>query len=542
MGVVGLILAGRQWDDFVITFTGFLTPQGFALYALTLAGLKVTHELGHGLVAQRFGVRVPVMGVAFLVMFPVLYTDTTGAWELRSRRERLLIDAGGMMAELLIACVAVFAWSFLPDGAMRQVAFFVATTSWTLSLLVNLNPCMRFDGYYLVGDALGVANLQGSSFAYARWRMREWLFALRESPPPLEDAGGRGLEAALLAYAYATWVYRFFLFVGIALLVHHIFPTALGITLFIVEIGMFIALPIHRELKAWWSRRVAILRSRRGRTTLAASATALAALFAPLGTRVSAPALVAPAERVEVFAPAGASVAEVRVRHGDRVATGEVLLVLRSPELAHGREVAELDLASARAELARAEATEGYRSEREPLRDAVRRAEARLAGAEAMGARLVLRAPVSGTVERPSTPLRNGEHVGPASPLLSIRGGGSEAVLRLSEAGAARVRKGARVEVFTPSGVREGRVSSLAPTSRRVETEPALASVHGGPLAVDPDGDALVLRSPAVDAVVELAGEAREGLGTAWVEARRESVGTRIVRRVRGVLLREFDF
>ena len=543
MGAVGLVLAGRQWDDFVTTFTGFLTPQGLMLYGLTLAGLKVLHELGHGLVAQRFGVRVPVMGLAFLVMFPVLYTDTTGAWELRSRRERMLIDAGGVITELLIACLAVFAWSFLPDGAMRQVAFFVATTSWTLSLLVNLNPCMRFDGYYLVGDALGVANLQNSSFAFARWRMREWLFGLREPSPPLEDAGGRGLEAALLTYAFSTWVYRFFLFIGIALLVHHIFPTALGITLFIVEIGMFIALPMHRELKQWWTRRAAILRIKRGRTTLAVSALALAALFAPLGSRVSAPALLVPSERAGVFASAASDVAEIHVHHGDRVEAGQLLLSLRSPELLHMREVAELGLAAARAEFARAEATDAFRNELEPLRDAVGRAEARLAGAEAELERLDVRAPVAGIVERPGAPLRLGETVGPTTALLHIRGGRPEAVLRLSETAAARVSEGGAVRVFTADGMREGRVRSLAPTSRAVETEDAFASVHGGPLAVDPDEDGMVLRNPAVDATVALDGPLPRGkLGTAWVDARRESVGTRILRRVRGVLLREFDF
>jgi len=104
-------------------------------------------------------------------MFPVLYTDTTDAWRLTDKRKRLLIDSGGIIVELTIAAIAIFLWSFLPDGPARSAAFFAATTSWVLSLMVNLNPCMRFDGYYLLGDLFGIQNMQARGFELGRWKM-----------------------------------------------------------------------------------------------------------------------------------------------------------------------------------------------------------------------------------------------------------------------------------------------------------------------------------------------------------------------------------
>src|SRR5690606_11708462 len=122
--------------------------EGFLLYGLTLVLVKSAHELGHALVSQRLGCRVASMGVAFLVMFPVLYTDTTDAWKLQSRRDRLRIVTAGVRTELYLALIATFLWGVLPDGSLRSAAFFIATTSWVTSVLVNISPFMRFDGYY----------------------------------------------------------------------------------------------------------------------------------------------------------------------------------------------------------------------------------------------------------------------------------------------------------------------------------------------------------------------------------------------------------
>jgi len=106
--------------------------------------------------ADELAIWGAALGIAFLVLMPVLYTDTTGAWRLRSRRERLLIDCAGMMAELGVAAIATLLWVILPDGTLRSVAFILATTSWVMSLAINITPFMRFDGYYVLSDIAGI--------------------------------------------------------------------------------------------------------------------------------------------------------------------------------------------------------------------------------------------------------------------------------------------------------------------------------------------------------------------------------------------------
>ena len=226
LGLLGLLLITRRWDEFSRTFPYFFSLEGAALLGATLVFAKIIHELGHAFMAKRFGCRVYSMGVAFMVMVPVLFTDVSDAWRLPSRSQRLLIDAGGMLAELSLAAVATLLWSFLPDGPLRSAAFMLATVTWVTTVLVNINPLMRFDGYFLLSDLLGIQNLQQRGFALARWQLREWLFAFGEPPPEVLQPKR---QSAVLIWAYCTWVYRFFLFTGIALVVYHAFSNCSGL-------------------------------------------------------------------------------------------------------------------------------------------------------------------------------------------------------------------------------------------------------------------------------------------------------------------------
>ncbi len=226
VGVVGLYLVSRQWDTFVATFLHFFTLRGLVLYGLCLAIVKVFHELGHAYTATRYGCRVPTMGIAVIVMMPMLYSDTSDAWKLTSRRQRVAIGAAGMIVECGLAAVALFMWSFLDDGVMRSLMFIVATTSLMVGAAINLNPFMRFDGYYVLADLLGFANLHDRAFAFGRWQLRRLLFGLdMPMPEPVTTTQRR----FLVWFAWGVWAYRFMLFLGIALLVYHFFFKVLGV-------------------------------------------------------------------------------------------------------------------------------------------------------------------------------------------------------------------------------------------------------------------------------------------------------------------------
>lgn len=339
--VLGLTQVARRWDVFSASLVDTFNLEGLLAYGVALFFVKLLHELGHAFTAKHYGCRVPAMGVAFLVMWPVAYTDTNETWRLTNRFDRLRVASAGILTELVIAVWATLAWALLPAGGVQSAAFVLATTSWVATLAINASPFMRFDGYFILMDALDMPNLHGRSFALARWKLREWLFGLGDEPP---EHWPRPKAMALTAFAWATWLYRLVLFLGIAVLVYHFFIKLVGIFLFMVEIVWFVAKPLTSELKVWrelWPR--IRERSRSRKTALGFMALCLL-LVLPWPGRITASAVLKPQESWPVFAPAGARIEALPFRHGDAVAAGQALVTLYVPDLASRARTLEVRL------------------------------------------------------------------------------------------------------------------------------------------------------------------------------------------------------
>lgn len=125
--------------------------------------LKLFHELGHGLSCRHFGVPVRQAGVIFLLLAPMPFVDVSRAWRLPSRWQRIVISAAGMYIELLLAFVAICLWTPASLDALDRICIDVALLASLHTLAFNANPLMRFDGYYIFADALGIPNLYNES-------------------------------------------------------------------------------------------------------------------------------------------------------------------------------------------------------------------------------------------------------------------------------------------------------------------------------------------------------------------------------------------
>ena len=405
LGLIGLFLVARQWDNFISTFSFFFNLEGLIFYFCALWIIKILHEFGHAMTAYRYGCKIPTMGVAFLVMYPMLYTDTSDAWKLTSHRQRLHIAAAGMLSEMTLACFATLLWSFLPDGLFRSIAFVVATTSWIMTLAINLNPFMRFDGYYILSDLFGVDNLQARSFALGRWQLRRLLFKTSE---PIPEKFSRELHRKLVLYAWSVWIYRFFLFIGIALLVYYLFFKLLGIILFLVEIYWFIIMPIAKEITNWWSMRHQIKNSKR--IYINASLLALLALLfiAPWSTRIIIPAILETEDKVTIHAGTAGIISEVLIDVGSFVQQGDILLRMTSPQLEQKRNqtLREIDLIKLRFQ--RYAANPEDLANIQVILQQLNEVESRLEGINRQLDKLIVRSPLQGLV----TDLNDGLHKG----------------------------------------------------------------------------------------------------------------------------------
>lgn len=391
--LLGLGQVARHWDGFIASLVDTFTWSGLAAYGVALIVVKLLHELGHAFTAKRFGCRVPTMGVAFLVLWPMAYTDTNETWRLTSRWQRLRVAAAGIVTELGVAAWATLAWGLLPDGELRSAVFVLATTSWVATLAINASPFMRFDGYFILSDWLDMPNLHERSFALARWKLREWLFDLGEERP---ERFKPGKERALIAFAWITWAYRLVVFLGIAVLVYHFAVKAIGILLFVVEIAWFILRPIRQELRAWKERWPLIRQRGRSRLSLLLIILLIGLTLLPWPGRISVSGMLRPIAVWPVHVPGPAYLQALPRGEGEAIEAGAVLVDLLAPEVQARRDVIAAQVERLRWQAASAGFANDSRARLQSAREELATAETELAGLDQELARYQPKAPFAG--------------------------------------------------------------------------------------------------------------------------------------------------
>ena len=221
--VVWLVVVGAaikvaidNFDAVLNQTQGILAPNNLALLYLGLVLIKTVHEFGHAIVCRRFGGEVHTMGLMLLVFTPLPYTDATSSWAFRSRWQRALVGAAGMIAELFVAALATFVWANTGAGTLNSLAYnmmFVASVS---TVIFNANPLLRFDGYYILSDLLEIPNLSSRAFQQMRHVVERYLFGYRgsESPAPtLRES------VMLVTFGVLSGIYKVIVFAGIVLFV-----------------------------------------------------------------------------------------------------------------------------------------------------------------------------------------------------------------------------------------------------------------------------------------------------------------------------------
>jgi len=540
---LGFYLISRQWQAYTHSLLHLFSLEGAFEVGVALSAAKVVHELGHGLMSKRFGCRVPAMGVALLVMWPVLWTDTNDAWRLTDRRQRLAIDAAGMLAEITLAVVASLAWSVLPDGPIRTGAFLLSSSTWVLTVLVNVNPLMRFDGYFLLSDLIDVPNLQERGFAIGRWWLRERLFGLGAPVPeqfPLRK------QRILTVYSLSALVYRFSLFLGIAIVVYHMAFKALGFFLFAVEIWWFLARPILGELFIWKQALKTVRMNRRLMTTIVIAGLALLVLVLPWRTDLTAPGLLRAEHQTILYAAEPGQLATL-AHNGDRVAEGDTIFALQSPTVAFHKASAEAALAGIEARMKGQAFDPDQAASLEVGWQELQGAVAERDQVAAQEAVLTVKAPFAGVVTDVPPALRLGEWLQRREALgMLVDPSRLMVEAYVGEADLGRLHAGADAKFYPESGDPpvELTVASIGTASVRVLDTTDLASIYGGGIAVRKDAAGKLQPESAIYRAVLT--PKRPGLalpkrlrGTVTIEADRTSLIARIYRRAVSVVIRE---
>ena len=234
----GVYLIVPRFGVFLDRTQTILDPSKLPLLYVGFILAKLFHEFGHAFACKTFGRRagsggeVHVMGIMFLVFMPMPYVDASSAWAFRRKWDRVIVGAGGMLVEFAVAAIAVIVWAGTEGavgGAARTVnalahnVIFIASVS---TLLFNINPLLRFDGYYILSDLTEIPNLAARSRRYISYLVKRYAWSVRRAQSPAHTAGERRWFAF---YGIASTVFRVYICIRILLFLGDRLPRELFI-------------------------------------------------------------------------------------------------------------------------------------------------------------------------------------------------------------------------------------------------------------------------------------------------------------------------
>jgi putative peptide zinc metalloprotease protein len=465
---------GRDTVEFY-NFTDKTVADIGILYLLGIFVVAV-HEFAHAHACKHAGGRVPAMGFALIFLTPAFYTDTTEGAVMGGRSERLVISLAGIWAELMVCSIATpIWWLTAPDTPIHEGAYFMMMLTGIVSLVVNWNPLIKLDGYYMLCEIIGIAELKEDSTAYLSAWVKRHIWKLPVEVPYVAKRRRPfyaiyGLLSGAYSYLVLTVVARFagnvsrnfspeWAFIpqyGVALLV---FKSRIRL---LVNFMKLVYLDKKDRVRAWLVSR-----------PLLATAAILGFCLLPLWHQSTTGRFVLePARRSVVRAAVPGMLSDIFVQEGSVVKAGEVLAWLRNFPLQSdaAQAQARLLMASSRAISAHLGNGDYGSAVQERDRITVESAQLKLKTED-----LTLRSPIYGVVLTPRLRDRLGSYLTAGAEFVEVADLQSlRARIYVSEFDMYKVQEGAPAKVHVDGAFKkwDSRAASVTPVA--LASDPAL--------------------------------------------------------------------
>jgi putative peptide zinc metalloprotease protein len=483
------VLGVQHWHDLTENLSDrVLSASNLVLLWFVYPAVKAIHEWAHGLAVKARGGTVREIGLLFVVFTPVPYVDATSSYAFPSKWARAQVAAAGILAELALGAVAVYVWLAAEPGLMTAVAYNVILIAGVSTLLVNGNPLMRYDGYFIATDLLELPNLAQRAQNYWVYLSDRYLFGARDAEPPL--ASSTGERWLLGVYGAVAPVYRLMITVGLIWFVAREY-LLIGALMAVMAAWQALVLPVW---KAWKHLdEGGSLARRRGpakrRAALLLTGVLAFVGFVPLPFYSVHQGVIWLPDEALVRAEAPGQISAAQAAPGSVVARGGALLKIDNLPLQAELTQSASALAQTEANLRRAEVAEPAKAI--PLRSELAARRARLAETEARVKALDVTAGIAGrwvpdaTTELTGRAVKRGELLGylVAGPTDRVRVAVTQedADMVQHRVQAVQVRL-----VQSPHAVLEARVRREVPGGGFELVSPALGSTAGGEIGVDP--------------------------------------------------------
>jgi len=330
VGGYAMTLLVSDWNAVGSAATGVLAGSKWIWMLLIWIALKLVHETAHGIACRRYGGEVPEAGVLLLLFTPMPFVNVTSMWRSKNTWQRIVVSAAGMYVELFISFLAIIVWKNHP-GMIGSIAFDVFLLSSVTTILFNANPLMRFDGYFILSDLIGIPNLSTKG---SKW-FNEWMKGLYFGTPQTPNLLGSSERRIVQVYGVLAWCWK--LTIGLSLMIAaSVLFYGAGLILAVLGGITFYGMPIWNQYLSLFGPKAPhpINRSR-----LAWSLTLTAMLGIGLFTVLrapatkSAPALIQFCGEQILRSVTDGFLTEIRVTDGEAVSPNQVLMVLKNEPL-----------------------------------------------------------------------------------------------------------------------------------------------------------------------------------------------------------------
>lgn len=319
-------------DELFTAFNNIIAPENLIWLSLSFLGLKVIHEFGHGFACKAYGGRVTEMGLFFMIILPIPFCDATASWGFPNKWHRIVVSMAGMMVELAVACVAAFVWAFTSPGTIHTLSYNVMFIASVATIVFNLNPLLRYDGYYILADLLEIPNLAVRSQELLKFLTKRYLFGLKgDKTPPLRS---KSEGAWMVAHAVCAFPYRLLVMLTIVLVVADRY-FLIGLLLGIFGSIVWFLVPIFKGFSFVISEpSLEVVRVRAVTVTFALALTVIGFVgFVPMPANVYAAAVVEPLNQETLRPQVGGFLVNLAVSDGAWVTQGQPLCYLFNPKL-----------------------------------------------------------------------------------------------------------------------------------------------------------------------------------------------------------------
>ncbi|MBQ9874956.1 MAG: biotin/lipoyl-binding protein [Thermoguttaceae bacterium] len=344
--VAALLLIGINFDHFrskLPEFKQFFGPGNLILLSVVLFFTKVLHEFGHGLSCKVLGGECHELGVMILVLTPCLYCNVSDSWMLPSKWKRAAIGVAGVFVECTLASICTFIWWFTKENTLHYLCLNVMFISSVSTIIFNINPLLRYDGYYILADILEIPNLRQKATKIMSQKAQEWFLGMETQEDPFLPQRNQFLFAL---YTVAAVCYRWVVMASILFFVYRFFDSyGLKIVAQVIaamSLYGLLVMPLWKIGKFFWTPgRIYKVKKSHFYPSVGGLLLLLAGFcFIKFPYSVYAPAVLelrtdsASRSTVNVLAPkSGGILAEIHVREGDRVKAGDPIVTLSNPQL-----------------------------------------------------------------------------------------------------------------------------------------------------------------------------------------------------------------